>query len=254
MRHRISKTLTLRNAPLGGVRQIGSNMTEVEHGDLTVLYSYETPVAVLAPEGMFITEKKWSVTTSKHIGKFFAHHRLDKRGARKIPQDVLELVVNRGKLYDKDFPINVDPTPAEKQDMFERLTRQRGNRPRRTARRRGLIRDMRFFREHSGGSSRRGLDLARAEREASRRGWVVTWEPDNDADLSWMDDEQRKESHEVYVAVLWDTDPSAFSETWGRSRRAQEHVLASLGGIVDPDQKYMRVVEAELASEALARV
>ena len=85
-----------RNAPLKGARQIGSNMTEVQHGDLTVLYSYETPVAFLSSQGGYRTEKKWSVTTAKHIGKFFAHHGYDVNGAFKIPQDDLERFVEQG--------------------------------------------------------------------------------------------------------------------------------------------------------------
>jgi hypothetical protein len=90
------KSIRLSNGPLGGVKQIGSNMTEVQHGDLTVLYSYETPVAFLSSQGGYRTEKKWSVTTAKHIGKFFAHHGYDAKGAFKIPQDELERFVEQG--------------------------------------------------------------------------------------------------------------------------------------------------------------
>lgn len=86
-----------RNAPLKGARQIGSNMTEVEHGDLTVLYSYETPVAFLSPRGGYVTEKRWSVTTAKHIAKFFDRHGYDKKGAHKIPQEDIEMFVATGK-------------------------------------------------------------------------------------------------------------------------------------------------------------
>lgn len=241
------RSIRLRNAPLKGARQIGSNMTEVEHGDLTVLYSYETPVAFLATQGGFVTEKKWSVTTSKHIAKFFDRHGYDRRGAHKISQEDLEAIVSVGGAT-RDFPINVDPTPAEKRDMFERLTRRRGNRPRRTARRRALIQDMQFFRQHGGGvvgeAARGALDLARAEREMERRNWYVLWEPDQDADLSWMSDKERAEEHEVYCAVLVGPSKHGFSTS---------DVLASLCGIVDPSREYKRVVEAELASEALSR-
>ena len=60
-----------RNAPLGGVRQLGPNMTEVRHGDITILYLYRTPVAVFVPgEGYFATSKYHSLATSKHIGKW----------------------------------------------------------------------------------------------------------------------------------------------------------------------------------------
>lgn len=45
-----------------------ANMTELEIGDLTILFSYKTPVACHeAGVGYAKTEKFWSVTTSKHI-------------------------------------------------------------------------------------------------------------------------------------------------------------------------------------------
>lgn len=114
-----------RNAPLRGAQQIGSNMTEVEHGDLTILYSYKTPVAFLAPQGGYVTEHRWSVTTSKHIAKFFDRHGYDRKGAHKLPQEDLESIVSAGAL--RDFPINLDPTPAEQAEAVRRLTRRRGN-------------------------------------------------------------------------------------------------------------------------------
>ena len=55
------------------LRQVGSNMTEVEIGRATVLFSYEAPVAChIQGQGYFRTSKKWSVTTSKHIGKWLS--------------------------------------------------------------------------------------------------------------------------------------------------------------------------------------
>lgn len=56
------------------VQQIGSNMTEVQLADGTiVLVSYATPVAALVPgKGWIRTAHKWSVTTTKHINKWLA--------------------------------------------------------------------------------------------------------------------------------------------------------------------------------------
>ena len=52
---------------------IARNMTEVRFGDNTMLFSYKTPVAVcIRGEGWYRTEKKWSVTTSRHINKWLA--------------------------------------------------------------------------------------------------------------------------------------------------------------------------------------
>ncbi len=83
---------------------IGSNQTELVvqlpgfRGDTKILFSYKTPVAAmnLSPEwherfggGMIRTEKKWSVTTSKHIGKW-----LQGGTAIHVEQEVLDSLVN----------------------------------------------------------------------------------------------------------------------------------------------------------------
>ena len=57
------------------IKNIGSNQTVVvsklpNGRTLEVLFSYETPVAVRRPTVDYKTERKWSVTTSKHINKF----------------------------------------------------------------------------------------------------------------------------------------------------------------------------------------
>jgi hypothetical protein len=57
------------------IKNIGSNQTVVvsklpDGRTLEVLFSYETPVAVRGPTTDYKTERKWSVTTSKHINKF----------------------------------------------------------------------------------------------------------------------------------------------------------------------------------------
>jgi hypothetical protein len=52
------------------LKQLASNMTELQIGSTHILFSYETPVAILHDEQFYRTSKKWSVTTSKHIGKW----------------------------------------------------------------------------------------------------------------------------------------------------------------------------------------
>ena len=65
----------------------GSNQTIIEGKGCRVLYSYETPVALEAPNGKYYrTDQKWSVTTSKHINKFVGGA---KRG-EPCPQSVLD--------------------------------------------------------------------------------------------------------------------------------------------------------------------
>ena len=46
---------------------IGSNQTEINKNGIKVLFSYNTPVAALTPEGGLASTKKYSTTTSKHI-------------------------------------------------------------------------------------------------------------------------------------------------------------------------------------------
>jgi hypothetical protein len=98
----------------------------------------------------------------------------------------------------------------------------------------------RFFLENAGyctppGRAAFALALAHAERWAQENDLTFTWEPDFDPDLSWMSEGERAKEHVSEGCVC---------------RDAEGHVLTSLWGIVDADQKYRRVVEGELASEA----
>jgi hypothetical protein len=61
-------------------------------------------VAFLSPQGGYRTEKQLSRTTSKHIGKFFARHGYDLKGAAKIPQDDLERFVTVGSMTRRNPP------------------------------------------------------------------------------------------------------------------------------------------------------
>lgn len=108
-----------------------------------------------------------------------------------------------------------------------------------------------FFKKHAGMVA--SLDntdyaekLALAEAEAEERGWTVEWEHDIEPDVSWMDEEQTEDYQggrmEMLVALLKDENGT---------------VLASLGGIAMDARgvgrnPYGRVVEAELALEALS--
>lgn len=104
-----------------------------------------------------------------------------------------------------------------------------------------------FFRKHAGYAVRPGESknkaktrgaqaLARAEAEAEARGWTVEWEHDPE---EWQGDVERP--FEVLTAVL---------------RDANGNVLTSLGGNGmtgnrKTDADFRRVIEAELADEAL---
>lgn len=61
---------------------IGTNQNEVTLGNGSVIFfSYNTPVAAIVEGSAYRTEKKWSVTTSRHINQW-----LDGRPAETKPQ------------------------------------------------------------------------------------------------------------------------------------------------------------------------
>lgn len=86
------------------------------------------------------------------------------------------------------------------------------------------------------GKLRCAVELAKAEAWFEDSGLEYAVLPDEDADLSWMDEAERNESHEVVGVVLQTPDG--------------EHVQ-SLWGIVDATPEYLRVIVAELASEEM---
>lgn len=54
------------------LKPIASNLTELrfQHSDISVAFSYETPVAGWDDQGAFKTDTNFSATTSKHIKKY----------------------------------------------------------------------------------------------------------------------------------------------------------------------------------------
>ena len=68
----------------------GSNQTIVESKGCTVLYSYNTAVALESPDGVWYrTEEKHSATTSKHINKFIPNGK-DNPDVVLVPQSVMD--------------------------------------------------------------------------------------------------------------------------------------------------------------------
>ena len=71
------------------LNQIASNMAEAVFDRYTVLFSYSTPVAAYhANGGYFVTEQKFSQTTSKHINKW-----LHGNPAETVSQEFIESLV-----------------------------------------------------------------------------------------------------------------------------------------------------------------
>lgn len=122
----------------------------------------------------------------------------------------------------------------------------------------GLTAAQTFFFEHAGYSYPTGATaakrkaarvenakaLAAAEPAANSRGWTFEWEYDDDPDTSWMSDEDLADLHsgrtELLSVLLKDE---------------QGNVLDSLGGVhvkaPARNDPYVRVVEAEMAAQAL---
>lgn len=89
------------------------------------------------------------------------------------------------------------------------------------------------------GKARCARELAKAERDASALGYTFEWLIDEDADNSWMDEELKAENQEAFWCACYDYEGT---------------LRASLSGIFEPSHEYRRVVEAELAQEALESV
>ena len=66
------------------IKTIGSNMKELETGKVSIMFSYETPVAGWDDEGAFKTATHYSATTTRHINKY-----LDGAPARSVEQSFI---------------------------------------------------------------------------------------------------------------------------------------------------------------------
>ena len=73
---------------------IGNNETEITTETGTrVFFSYETPVAVINSHGCFVTEQKYSQTTSKHLNKWVGDLEYS-----SVPQSIINLLAENHKL------------------------------------------------------------------------------------------------------------------------------------------------------------
>ena len=81
------------------LKQLASNMTELDLGFAQVFFSYETPVAARLTCGSLVrTETKYSVTTTKHINKW-----LDGMPAVTVPQDRIDCLLTSSSECDSDY-------------------------------------------------------------------------------------------------------------------------------------------------------
>ena len=70
---------------------IGSNCNEINVEGLTILFSYKTPVAYWeSGKGAFKTDKRWSVTTSKHVNNWLRDRGYIPAEVPQVSQEVLD--------------------------------------------------------------------------------------------------------------------------------------------------------------------
>ena len=72
------------------LKSIGSNMTELDVGNTSILFSYQTPVAGYDDQGAFRSNDWFSMTTTKHINKYLG----GKDVGREVDQSYIEGLVN----------------------------------------------------------------------------------------------------------------------------------------------------------------
>ncbi len=131
--------------------------------------------------------------------------------------------------------------------------------------RKALTRDQLFFYEHADysydpktetaeqGRIRGAIALAKAEEHARNTAWEFDWVYDEDGCIGCDCDNEEcacssGADHETLCCILRTSEPSCYD---GHGNSVGGAVLASLGGICGADSNYRRVVEAELALEAL---
>jgi len=80
------------------LRPIKANMNEITVGNITVLFSYKTPVAYHeSGVGYAKTNKYWSRTTSRHITQWLSLNGYNEKlgdGLREVDQEVLDNLLN----------------------------------------------------------------------------------------------------------------------------------------------------------------
>ena len=82
------------------LKTIGSNMTELNFNGISVLFSYETPVAGWDNKGAFRTDTSYSRTTSKHINKYLGGGDI----GRKVSQEyITALTSEQSVIHSKEY-------------------------------------------------------------------------------------------------------------------------------------------------------
>ena len=78
------------------LKTIASNMTELNFNGVSIMFSYDTPVAGWDNQGAFKTSEHYSTTTSKHINKYLGGSDV----GRKVTQDYIDNLLGDNEVTD----------------------------------------------------------------------------------------------------------------------------------------------------------
>ena len=67
------------------IEKIKPNLTRVIVGDLSIWFSYETPIAFSSPDELVVLENVWGSTTGKHLNSIDGGG--EKAKARRVSSD-----------------------------------------------------------------------------------------------------------------------------------------------------------------------
>lgn len=78
------------------LKPLKPNQTQVElYNGVLVFFSYATPVAAFVPgEGVLVTEKKHSTTTSRHINSWVLRQTGNRTRYKSVPQGAIDDILH----------------------------------------------------------------------------------------------------------------------------------------------------------------
>lgn len=85
-------------------REMNNNLTIVYIGDITIYFSYETPVALWNGRELIVSENEWSRTTGKHLNRIDGGDRFNRIPHKQFLEEISKYkVIN---IYNKEECIN----------------------------------------------------------------------------------------------------------------------------------------------------
>ena len=88
------------------LRPVGANQTELTIKGIIILFSYQTPVAVIGIGGNYKTDKWFSETTARHINSFFKGLETPKEISHRMIENFFDEMESRMTDSDGNYMIN----------------------------------------------------------------------------------------------------------------------------------------------------